>query len=105
VCPQGEVHLQLLGSLVADQLADFVFLSRSQAAPFAMFFAALLGLQGDSAAGFVSINRRTDRWPRQARQFDDRHHLLALLIEPDHLLAAFVKFAERLFACVFLVHA
>jgi hypothetical protein len=95
--PQSEVHLQLLGSLVANQLAYFVFLSRCQAAPFAMFFAALLGLQRDSAAGFVSINRRPDRWPRQARQFDDRRHLMALLIEPP---ACGLREVRRATVCV-----
>jgi hypothetical protein len=83
----AKIHLQLLGALVRDQLADMSLLIRRQAPALAPLLAALLRLERRHAARLVEVDRPTNGRPAQMREFGNLHHAILLLMQTNDLLA------------------
>ena len=102
--PQGKVHLQLLGALVAYRLLNRLLLSRAQAASAAGLFASDAGLQGACIACVVQTQCSTNSRPAQTGLLDDLNHSNAFVLHAYDLLATFVQYFARLLAGVFFLY-
>jgi hypothetical protein len=95
---QGKVHLQLLGALVTNRLADGLLLPRCQAAATAWLFTSNTGLERCRLAFAVHAQCGVDRRPAQPRLLNNLHHADPFAMHADNLFAAFVQYFSRLLA-------
>jgi hypothetical protein len=101
---QGEVHLELLDPLVADRLADALFLFSAQAAPTAGFLTSHTGLESVRATFAVQAQGGVHSGLTQTRLFNEFHHANTLAVHADELLAAFVQYFSQLLTDIFFLH-
>lgn len=101
---QAEVHLQLFGALLADDLLNGLFLICAEEACLAHFPVSFDWSDGCPSALFVLVNRAPHRGVTQPRHLNQFHDLGASLVKPHHLLATLVQLLQRLVSRVFFVH-
>jgi hypothetical protein len=101
---QGEVHLELLDPLVADRLADGLFLFSAQAAPTTRFLTPHTGLESVRTTLAVQAQDGVHSGLTPTRLFNQLHHANILAVHADDLLAAFVQHFLRLLAGIFFLH-
>jgi predicted hotdog family 3-hydroxylacyl-ACP dehydratase len=101
---QGAVHLELLDPLVADRLADALFLCSAQAAPTAGFLTPHTGLESVCVILTAQAQGGVHSGLTQTRLFNEFHHANTLAVHADDLLVAFVQHFSRLLTNIFFLH-
>jgi hypothetical protein len=102
--PQGEIHLELLRSLVADDALNLALLLFGEETTLAGTAAASRRFGGGQATFLVAIDDASNRRVGQPNQLNNAHHTHAFTVQPHNLLSPLVKLIQCLKSCVFFVH-
>lgn len=102
--PQGEIHLELLRSLVADDALNLALLLFGEETTLAGTAAASRRFGGGQATCLIAIDDAEHRRVGEPNQLDNAHHTHAFAVQPHNLLSPLVKLLQCLKSCVFFVH-
>jgi hypothetical protein len=102
--PQRELHLQLLGPLVADGASHRRLLLGAEQPSVTSTATPSRWLDRRPAAGDEQVDRLAHRRVAQSRQSSDLHHRSTPQMQPHDLLAPLVQLLQLLKSSVFFVH-